>query len=136
MSAIRRMMMRAGKTDPYAGWVRGRITGNIDVVNLDDSSTMLCSPVIVVLHNIRIKTSTTDTECTIYFYDNSTGATGQWGVTGWYGQKERDVFHMRNYDYMRCEVTAVDIDDCFVYDKTTGEYLFAGKNVDTSVPPT
>lgn len=130
----RRELLKMGGVDPYADWVSGHITSERDVVTIDPSSDVLVSPVLSYTHaNTRVRTSFTDGTCRIYAYNNRTGSSA--ATTRWNGQKIRNITHFSGYDNLRIEVTASEIDDCFVYDPTDAKYIWAGRNVDTPAPP-
>lgn len=65
------------------------------------------------------------------WFDENKVYGGYWMLTS----DPRTITFATHYKYLRLTMNANQIDNCYIYDATNGNYLWAGKNVDTSTPP-
>lgn len=133
-------MMAAGRrVDLYKGfqWNKAWPQGNVVPLIPADAEGLCVSPfydmTLHKTHSIKIKfghkmgggfgavvfNSLSDTHSTTHFYANSNPRT----INNW------------SYNFVSSTFTIAVLDDCYIYDATSGEYIFAGKNVDISTPP-
>ena len=122
----------ASKSNPYPDWVNGRLGNTINDIKPDESGQVLCSPVFDMSqlptnrNNILVRNSLSDETlmCILYAAAGYSAAT-----TRWQGNLQRTLRHYPNYDLLRIEVLANEIDDCYIYDLSNMVFVWKGRKV-------